>query len=77
MSLCTRVLEFGIEVVEKSDARKGSKTYAKPGRSVGINLSNYTEDYNSVDIGTEHRLSFQPAFDITAPKDRFAGARTN
>ncbi len=57
MSLCTRVLEFGIEVVEKSDARTDSKTYSKLGRSVGINLSDYIEDYNSVDIGTEHRLS--------------------
>lgn len=40
--------------LSKSDAEK---TYAKPGRSVGINLSNCTEDYNYVDIGTEHRLS--------------------
>ncbi len=40
--------------LSKSDAEK---TYAKPGRAVGISLSNCTEDYNFTDIGTEHKLS--------------------
>lgn len=40
--------------LSKSDAEK---TYVKPGRGVGISLSNCTEDYNFTDIGTEHKLS--------------------
>ncbi len=40
--------------LSKTDAEK---TYAKPGRAVGISLSNCTEGYNYTDIGTEHKLS--------------------
>ena len=52
-------LKKKLNVVESNFLSKtdAEKTYAKPGRSVGINLSNCTEDYNFVDLGTEHRLS--------------------
>lgn len=52
-------LKKKFSVVESSFLSKSAaeKTYAKPGASVGINLSNCTEDYNFVDLGTEHRLS--------------------
>lgn len=42
-----------VNFLSKFDAERN---YAKPGQSVGISLSNCTEDYNFVDLRTEHQL---------------------